>query len=132
MSSDDHHGESIITRIAMWSAHHRRTVALGWVVIVIIALAGCSAIKADTEIKPEAPGESGKAFNLFKERFGVEQGNAQEIVVFSHPSLAVNSPEYHDTVQGLMGRLRELRSEQTQAIGATDVTSSKRVVSPST
>ena len=132
MSSDDHHGESIITRIAMWSAHHRRTVALGWVVIVIIALAGCSAIKADTEIKPEAPGESGKAFNLFQERFGVEQGNAQEIVVFSHPSLTVDDAEYRDTVQGLVESLRGLRSVTTQAAVATDVVSSKRIVSATT
>jgi hypothetical protein len=69
----------------MWSARHRKVVALGWVLIVVAALAGCSALPADTDIDEEAPGEAGEASRLFEERFGVEEGELQEIVVFSHP-----------------------------------------------
>ena len=116
----------------MWSAHHRKTVALGWLAIVILAIASCSAVKADTDIKQEAPGESGRAFNLYKERFGLESGGAQEIVVFSHPSLTVDDAEYRQTVQGLMERLRGLRSVKTSTAGTSDIVSSKRLVSGTT
>jgi RND superfamily putative drug exporter len=104
-------------------------VALGWVVIVVVALAGCSALPANTDVDVQAPGEAGRAAKLFEERFGVEEGEVREIVVFSHPSLTVDDPAYRDTVRGLMGDLRALRVEATGAASGTAVTSSTRIVS---
>ena len=114
----------------MWSARHRKAVALGWVLIVIIALGVSSVVSADTDINEEAPGEAGKASKLFDERFGVEQGELREIVVFSHPSLTVDDAAYRDTVQGLMEDLKALRVVDRSASGTT-VVSSTRVVSGS-
>jgi uncharacterized membrane protein YdfJ with MMPL/SSD domain len=112
----------------MWSARHRKAVALGWVLIVVVALAGCSALPADTDINEEAPGEAGEASKLFDERFGVEEAELQEIVVFSHPSLTVDDAAYRETVQGLMEDLTALRVVSRSESGTT-VVSSTRIVS---
>ena len=119
---------SFTARLAMWSARHRRAVALGWVLIVVVAMAGCSVISANTSIEQEAPGEAGKAAKLFKERFGVEEGEVREVVVFSHPSLTVDDPAYRETVQGLMEDLSALRVVGRSTSGTT-VVSGTRVVS---
>ena len=87
MSTQEANGsESFTARIAMWSARRRRWVALAWVLIVLLAFVACQAAPVDTDIKEEGPGEAGKGLELFQERFGEEQSNAQEIVVFSHPA----------------------------------------------
>ena len=116
-------------RIAMWSARHRKPVAIVWVLAVIAALGACSVVGVDTDIELEAPGEAGEAFDLFQERFGEEESTATEFVVFSHSSLTVDDPTYRETVEGLMTELRELRAKETESVGGTTVTSSTRVVS---
>jgi predicted RND superfamily exporter protein len=116
----------------MWSARHRKAVALGWVLIVVLGLAGCSVISANTNLEEKAPGEAGKASSLFDERFGVTQGELREIIVFSHPSLTVDDPIYRQTVQGLMENLRALRVEGTRSASGTTVVSSARIVSGAT
>ena len=113
----------------MWSARHRRAVALGWVLIVVLGLAGCSVVPANTDLQPRAPGESGKATKLFEERFGVTEGEVREIVVFSHPSLTVDDSVYRQTVQGLMEDLTGLRVDGARSAGGTTVVSSTRIVS---
>jgi RND superfamily putative drug exporter len=119
---------SLTARLAMWSARHRKMVALGWVLIVVVAMGGCSVISANTNIEQRAPGEAGKASKLFDERFGVEEGEIREVVVFSHPSLTVDDVVYRETVQGLMEDLRALRVVGRSASGTT-VVSSTRIVS---
>ena len=66
-------GQSFTVRLAMWSARHRKPVAIVWVLIVIAALAACFAVPANTDIELKAPGEAGEAFDLFQERFGEEE-----------------------------------------------------------
>jgi uncharacterized membrane protein YdfJ with MMPL/SSD domain len=116
----------------MWSARHRRAVILAWVFIVVLGLGACTVVPANTDIEIEAPGEAGKAFNLFQERFGVKEAQAQEFVVFSHPSLTVDDPEYEETVNGLMAHLRALRVQGTEVVGGTRVVSSTRIVAGTT
>ncbi|GAG25161.1 unnamed protein product, partial [marine sediment metagenome] len=125
-------GKSFTSRIAMWSARHRKAVAIGWVLIVVLALGACSAIEANTDVDQEAPGETGEAADIFEDRFGEEEDVLQEIVTFSHPSLTVDDPEYEDTVTGLMAELRALRTEDTEVVGGTTVVSSTRIVSGTT
>jgi uncharacterized membrane protein YdfJ with MMPL/SSD domain len=120
--------QSFTSRIAMWSARHRKVVALVWVLIVVVALGACSTIEADTSVEEEAPGESGKAVALLDERFPAEEDTTQEIVVFSHPSLQVTDAEYQETVQGLMDDLSALRARETEVLGGTRVVSSTRIV----
>ena len=121
-------GLSFTSRIAMWSARHRKAVAIGWVLAVIIALAACSGIGANTDINQAPPGEAGEAADVFEERFGEEEDIAQEIIVFSHPSLTVDDPAYEDTVRGLLRELEGLVAEDTLVIGGTTVTTDTRIV----
>jgi len=113
----------------MWSARHRRAVALGWVAVIAAAMAACGMIPARTDVGGEVPGEAGAAQRLYRERFGEEQAPAQEIVVFSSPSRTVDDPVYKETVESLMTQLTALRWTETQALGDTTVVSSKRIVS---
>jgi uncharacterized membrane protein YdfJ with MMPL/SSD domain len=118
--------------MAMWSARYRRAVVAAWVLIVVVGLGACTVVPANTDIEIEAPGEAGKAFDLFQERFGVKEAEAQEFVVFSHPSLTVDDPEYEQTVKGLMAHLRALRVQETEVVGGTRVVSSTRIVAGTT
>ncbi len=113
----------------MWSARHRRAVALGWVAVIAAAMAACGMIPARTDVGGEVPGEAGAAQRLYRERFGEEQAPTQEIVVFSSPSRTVDDPVYKETVESLMTQLTALRWTETQALGDTTVVSSKRIVS---
>jgi uncharacterized membrane protein YdfJ with MMPL/SSD domain len=126
-------GQSFTSRIAMWSARHRKAIALGWVLIVVVALGACSAVPADTDIEMDVPGEAGEGLDLYQERFGLEEtGEAQEFVVFSHPSLTVEDAAYEETVKGLMADLTGLVAEETAVVGGTTVVSDKRIVSGTT
>jgi len=98
----------------------------------MLGLGACTVVPANTDIEIEAPGEAGKAFDLFQERFDVKEAEAQEFVVFSHPSLTVDDPEYEQTVKGLMAHLRALRVQETEVVGGTRVVSSIRVVAGTT
>jgi uncharacterized membrane protein YdfJ with MMPL/SSD domain len=126
-------GQSFTSRIAMWSARHRKAIILAWVFIVVLGLGACSAVPADTDTEMSVPGEAGEALDLYQERFGLEEtGEAQEFVVFSHPSLTVDDPAYEETVTGLMADLRALVAEETAVVGGTTVVSDKRIVSGTT
>ncbi|HEU4760270.1 MAG TPA: MMPL family transporter [Dehalococcoidia bacterium] len=116
----------------MWSTRHRWRVVLAWLLLIVLAVAACQAVPADTNIQQKAPGESGRALDLFQKRFGVEEGQIQEIVVFSHPSLTVDDPKYRATVEGLMTELRALRRVESEAVSNTPLVSSTRVVSRTT
>ena len=67
MTSSAPQGQSFTSRIAMWSARHRKAVAIAWVLAVIAALAACSGIGADTDISDAPPGEAGEAADVFEE-----------------------------------------------------------------
>ncbi|HEY5625776.1 MAG TPA: MMPL family transporter [Dehalococcoidia bacterium] len=125
-------GQSFTSRIALWSARNRKLVAGAWALAVIVALAACSTIEADDNVEQKAPGESGKAVDLFDDRFGENEDALQEIVTFSHPTLSVDDPEYEDTVNGLMADLRAVRAENAETWGGTAVTASTRIVSDTT
>jgi len=118
--------------MAMWSARHRKAVLVAWLLVVVAALGSCSTISPNTDIELKAPGESGKAFSLFQERFGVKEGSAQEILVFSHPNLSVDDPAYQETIEGLLQDLKGLVVEKTAVVGGTTVVSDERIVSGAT
>jgi RND superfamily putative drug exporter len=126
--------QSFTARLALWSARHRRRVVIAWVLTVVIAMAACSTITADNEVEDPKTGETGKVLDLLDDRFGAgqEAGGFQEIVVFEHPSLTVDHPEYQDTVEALLADLRNLRTKTSETMGGTTVVSSARAVSGTT
>jgi predicted RND superfamily exporter protein len=127
-----HHSPSLTSRIAGWSARHRKTVGVAWAVAVVISLVAAQAVPADTDIQLNAPGESGDAFDLFKQRFRIEEEAPQEIVVFRHPTRTVEDPEYQQMVQDVTQELVRLRVTREDRLSSVPVTTSSVVVSGTT
>ncbi len=120
---------ALTARLALWSAHHRKRIALAWLLIVVAAIGACIVAPANTDLKQESPGEAGAAAKLIEQRFGAaQQERQQEIVVFSSSTKSVDDPSYKSKVQGLITDLRGLRATKTQTLGGTKVVMNKRVV----
>ena len=116
--------------IAAWVRRHRKRVLLGWLIIAVVLIGTCFSVGANEDIVETLPGESGQAVEVLQDRFDFgEEGTPTETVVFSHPTLTVDDPEYEAVVQGLLIDLRELRSTIAVPIGGTDVVSSYRLFS---
>jgi RND superfamily putative drug exporter len=127
-------GHSFTSRIGLWSARHKWIVLGGWLVVIVAAVGVCSSATLDTDLDPAAglPGEVGAAQRIVEARFPASDSGDQrtitEILVFSHPSLDVDDPEYGRTVRELMAELIALRTNVTDVIGGVEVQSSKRIV----
>ena len=116
--------------IAAWVRRHRKKVLLGWLVIAIVLIGACFSVGANEDLEETLPGESGKARELLQDRFDFgDEGTVTETIVFSHPTLTVDEPVYEAVVQGLLRKLRDLRSTVKSPVGGTDVTSSSRLFS---
>ena len=90
----------------------------------------CFSVGANEDLEETLPGESGEALKLLQDRFDFGEGGAPtETIVFSHPTLAVDDPEYQSVVEGLLAELRNLRSIIELQVGGTDVVSSYRLFS---
>ena len=119
-------------RIASWSRRHRRWVLLGWVLFAGLTIGSCVGIGANEDLVVEGKGESAEAGRLLEDRFGSggDEGGGAETIVFSHPTLTVDDPEYAAVVQGLMGELRDLRGTYAYTTeGETEVVSGIRMFS---
>lgn len=114
--------------IAAWVRRHRRMVLLGWLLIAVLLIGACFGVGANEDLEESGAGESGEAQRLFDDRFGSgEQGSGSETIVFSHPILTVDDPEYEATVRGLLSDLQDLRLIKTESTpGETQVVSSYR------
>ena len=116
--------------IAAWVRRHRKLVLLGWLVIAVGLIGTCFTVGANEDLQESLPGESGEALKILQDRFDFgDDGGTSETIVFSHPTLTVDSPEYEEVVQTLLGDLRDLRTTYTTAFGSTDRVSSYRLFS---
>ena len=116
--------------IAAWVRRHRKKVLLGWLVIAIVLIGACFSVGANEDLEETLPGESGEVLELLQDRFDSgDGGTVTETIVFSHPTLTVDEPVYEAVVQGLLSKLRDLRSTVKGPVGGTDVTSSSRLFS---
>ena len=118
-------------RIAGWSRRRRRLVLVAWLFIAVFTVGACFTLASDDELESEGTGESQEAFQLREERFGEAGDTVSETIVFEHPTLTVDDPEYRATVEGLLGELRELRALNTESVTGTEVASSTRVFAAS-
>jgi len=114
-------------RIAGWARRHRRLVLVGWLIFALLSIGTCASVGPNEELGEVGKGESAEAGRLYQDRFDVEEAALSETIVFSHPTLTVDDPEYREMVQGLLRDLRELRRLETETIGQTEVTSSLRI-----
>jgi RND superfamily putative drug exporter len=114
-------------RIAGWARRHRRLVVVGWLIFALVTIGTCASVGPNEELGDPGKGESAEASILYQERFDVEEAALSETIVFSHPTLTVDDPEYRAKVEGLLGDLKSLRRIETETISETEVVSSLRI-----
>jgi putative drug exporter of the RND superfamily len=72
----------LVARVAHWAATHRRTVLIGWVVVVIGALAISSAVGTSYSNNFSLPGtDSQRATDLLKRDFPAQAGDEDTVVL---------------------------------------------------
>jgi RND superfamily putative drug exporter len=134
MATPPRAGRSFTSRIGLWSAHHKRLVLPVWLLFIFAAVGVCSSAQLDTDLDEveSLPGEVGRAQAIVADRFPVDdlgsEATLQEILVFSHPSLAVDDPVYQQTVEGLVAELATLRVAESDVVGGITVGSNTRIV----
>src|SRR5271169_3539366 len=83
MSSSDQTAPApgLVARVANWSAGHRRTVIIGWIVLLIGSFALSGAIGTNFENNFSLPGtQSQRAIDLLKANFPAQAGDSDQIV----------------------------------------------------
>ena len=72
----------MVARVAQWASRHRRTVVIGWLVLLIGALGLSSAVGTKFANNFSLPGtESQRAADLLKRDFPAQAGDSDQIVV---------------------------------------------------
>ena len=129
-ATDSQYTPFLTGHIAAWVRRHRKRVLLGWLIVAIVLIGACFSVGANEDLEQSFPGESGEAFKLLQDRFDFgDESTPTETIVFSHPTLTVDDPEYKAVVEGLLSDLRDLRSTLAGQVGETDVVSSFRLFS---
>ena len=92
--------EFITGRIGAFCARWRVWVIPLGVLVIVLALAVLNSVSADTEPQQGGTGESVDAADLLDERFADVSASSPpaEFVVFSHPTLTVDDPEYRRVI----------------------------------
>jgi uncharacterized membrane protein YdfJ with MMPL/SSD domain len=99
----------IAARAGRWSAQHRKTAVLVWLVAVIGAFALGGPFGTGTQtVKQEGVGESGRAQTIQKDAFPESTTGAGEMVLVQSKTLKANDPEYRAVVKDLEKRLDAL------------------------
>ena len=92
--------ENLASRMARWSAHHRKKAIFGWLAIAVTLFA-LSNVVATKQIVFETagPGESGRADSILYEDFKQPSG---ESVLIQSESLTAGDPEFEAAVKAVI------------------------------
>ncbi len=96
----------LASRMARWSAHHRKKAIFGWLAIAI-ALFAVSIVSPAKQIvwQTSGPGESGRADTILYDDFRQPAG---ESVLIQSPTLKASNPEFQATVQAVIAGVSNL------------------------
>ncbi|HMN98810.1 MAG TPA: MMPL family transporter [Miltoncostaeaceae bacterium] len=93
------HSTNIAARMGRWSAAHRRTAIIGWLVFVLVAFAiGIVSPMTTISDTDRDVGESGRADRIIDRAFDLEKDGLGEVVVVQSDTLTATSPEFRRTV----------------------------------
>ena len=103
-------------RIASWSARHRWVVVGGAVLVMIFAVLTLSSVTAEVRDDGGGVGESGRADDLFDERFSTPADSPQpaaaptrsERLIFAGQNTQVDDPAFRAAVDAIVAELRGL------------------------
>jgi RND superfamily putative drug exporter len=105
-------------RLALWSTRHRKSVIIGWFLLVIAITLGSGFVGKHAISESSQPGDSGKAAALIDRAFPIKPPSG-ETLIFDNPNLTVDDPAYKATVDDVVTRLQAL--ERTDKVTGTTV-----------
>ncbi len=98
----------LVAGVARWSVAHRRTVIVGWIVLLLGSLGLSGAIGANYVTNFSLPGtDSQRAVDLLKQDFPAQAGDADQIV-FSVPRGSVTDAATRARVQPILQQIARL------------------------
>jgi uncharacterized membrane protein YdfJ with MMPL/SSD domain len=98
--SSHKHAQGLASRMARWSAHHRKIAIFGWLALVVVLFAISIASPLNTIVfETSGPGESGRADTILYNDFKQPGG---ESVLIQHPKLTAGSPEFKAVIQSVV------------------------------
>src|SRR5215207_9797053 len=104
--NERHHmqkSRNIAARAGRWSARHRKTAVLGWIVFVVLAFMAGQNMGTETLTNEESGvGDSGRAAQITKDAYPDRIG---EMVLVQSKSLETHDPEYRAVVADVTERL---------------------------
>ena len=99
---------NIAARAGRWSARHRKTAVLGWIVFVVLAFMAGKNLGTETLTAEESGvGDSGRAAQITKDAYPDRIG---ETVLIQSKTLKAEDPEYRAVVADVTQRLRTRRA----------------------
>jgi RND superfamily putative drug exporter len=105
-SSSQQYGS--VARVARWAVQHRRTVVIGWLVLLIGALGVSAAIGTEYSNNFSLPGtESQRAADLLKRDFPAQAGDADQIVIAARTGL-VTEPAVRSRIAPMLAAVAKL------------------------
>jgi RND superfamily putative drug exporter len=97
-----------VARVARWAVQHRRTVVIGWLVLLIGALGISGAIGTEYSNNFSLPGtESQRAADLLKRDFPAQAGDADQIVIAARTGL-VTEPAVRSRIAPMLAAVTKL------------------------
>ena len=96
---------NIAARAGRWSARHRKTAVLGWIVFVVLAFQVGNSLGTEILTQEESGvGDSGRAAVITKDAYPDRIG---EMVLIQSKSLKTGDPEYRAVVADVTQRLED-------------------------
>src|ERR687886_243730 len=87
---------NIAARMGRWSAQHRKTAILGWIVFVVLAFMAGGKVGTDTLSQTESgSGDSGKASKLLEDAYPKK---GEEAVIVQSKRMNATAPEFREVV----------------------------------
>jgi RND superfamily putative drug exporter len=97
-----------VARIARWSAEHRRTVVIGWIVTLVVTLGLSSAVGTKYSNNFSLGGtDSQRATDLLKREFAAQAGD-QDTIVLRAKDGKVSDDAVRDRVQPVLDKIERL------------------------
>ena len=98
---------NIAARAGRWSARHRKTAVLGWIVFVVLAFMAGQNLGTETLTQEESGvGDSGRAAQITKDAYPDKIG---ESVLIQSKTLEAQDPEYRAVVADVTQRLEDTK-----------------------
>jgi RND superfamily putative drug exporter len=99
---------SPLARLARWATHHKRTVVLGWIAVLVIAMGVSSAVGTNYTTNFSLGGtESQRATDLLKRDFPAQAGDEDAIVLHARQG-KVTDAAVRDRVEPVLAKVAKL------------------------